>query len=109
MCDNNLTPRSSLSKEDTSKKWDANVMANVSGMCLVCDKEGNTVITTTKGNKIIPYYVCEKFVNMTPSERLSKLKSKNLCTKFLFYVLLLSPILRTRGGGGGGGIPYFTM
>ena len=59
-------------------------MANVSAMCLACDKEGHTVITTTKGNKMIPYYVSEKFVNMTPSERLSKLKFKNLCTKCLY-------------------------
>ena len=71
--DNNLTPKSSLSKEDTSKKWGKvnYAMANASAMCLVCDEEGHTVITTIKCNKIIPYYVCEQFVNMTPSERLN--------------------------------------
>ena len=30
---------------------------------------------------IIPYYVCQIFVNMTPEDRLSRLKSKNLCTQ----------------------------
>ena len=52
--------------------------------CHICRKTGHTIITTAKGNKIIPYYVCEEFVNMSPSERLSKLRSKNLCTGCLF-------------------------
>ena len=37
-------------------------------------------MTTSKGNKIIPYYVCETFVSMSPAERYSQLKAKNLCT-----------------------------
>ena len=41
------------------------------------------VITTSKGNLIIPYYVCAKFVALTPSGRYSKLKAKNLCTTCL--------------------------
>ena len=90
-------------------------MANESSMCLVCDEEGHNVVTTTKGNKSIPHYVSEKFVNTIPSERLSKLKSKNLCTKCLFpgavkgprhkcfflLLIMVVPILRTGGGGGG--------
>ena len=52
--------------------------------CHICDEKGHTIITTPKGNKIIPYYVCDEFVKMSPAERLSKLKSKNLCLKCLY-------------------------
>ena len=75
-----------LGKSDNVKiSHSANVAAGESDMvCHVCDKVGHTIVTTPKGNKIIPYYVCEEFVKMSPSERLSKLKLKNLCTKCLF-------------------------
>ena len=52
--------------------------------CHVCEKEGHVIITTKWGKSIIPYYVCEKFVNMSPSERFAKLKSKHLCTGCLY-------------------------
>ena len=47
--------------------------------CHICGKMGHTTVTTARGNKIVPYYVCEVFINMSPWERLQKLKSKNLC------------------------------
>ena len=73
--------------------------------CHICEKSGHTIITTAKGNKIIPYYnVCEVFVKMSPAERLSKLRAKKLCTgclfpgaeegpkhKWFFFEFLLSP------------------
>ena len=55
-----------------------------SDLCHVCDKPLHTVVTTAKGNKIIPYYVCEEFVKMTPTERLKRLQAKGLCTGCLF-------------------------
>ena len=51
--------------------------------CHFCGEGQHAVVTTSKGKKIIPYYVCEKFVALSPSERYSKLKSKNLCTTCL--------------------------
>ena len=48
--------------------------------CHFCGEGQHTVVTTSKGNKIIPYYVCETFVSMSPAERYSQLKAKNLCT-----------------------------
>ena len=41
-------------------------------------------VTTAKGNKIIPYYVCELFVSSSCKERYEKFKAKNLCTTCLF-------------------------
>ena len=52
--------------------------------CHVCDDVGHPVITTAKGNKIIPYYVCELFVQLSPGNRYSRLKERNLCTSCLF-------------------------
>ena len=64
-----------------------NVTSTVDGKrlpCHICDKEGHTVVTTARGNKILPYYVCEIFLKMTHDERLAKLESKNLCTVCLY-------------------------
>ena len=58
--------------------------------CHICEKTDHTVITTSRGNQIIPY-VCEKFVNMPPMERLSQLKSKSLCTGCLFPGAIKGP------------------
>ena len=56
----------------------------VKSVCHVCAQHGHTTITTKKGNVIVPYYMCEEFVKMTASERLSNFTSKNLCTVCLF-------------------------
>ena len=58
--------------------------STTSDLCHVCDKPLHTVVITAKGNKIIPYYVCEEFVKMTPAERLKRLQAKGLCTGCLF-------------------------
>ena len=59
--------------------------------CSFCDKDGHIVITTPKGNKIVPYYVCEMFVCMSPSERFERMRSKNLCTTCLFPGAIKGP------------------
>ena len=56
----------------------------VKAKCHLCGTDGHTTITTKKGNVIVPYYMCERFVKMTAAERLSELSSKNLCTVCLF-------------------------
>ena len=52
-------------------------------ICHFCEGVGHTVITTQRGNKIIPYYVCETFVLMSPATRYAKMKEKELCTSCL--------------------------
>ena len=52
-------------------------------ICHFCEGVGHTVITTQKGNKIIPYYVCETFVLLSPANRYTKMKEKELCTSCL--------------------------
>ena len=67
------------------KKWPTCVHTGIAELkCHFCDKTDHLVITTATGNMIIPYYVCQIFVNPTPENRLSRLKSKNLCTQCLY-------------------------
>ena len=61
-----------------------NTVISSDKFCHICDKDEHTKIVTRRGNTIIPYYVCEDFVKMSPKERLSKLKSKNLCCSCLY-------------------------
>ena len=80
-------------KNDKPKNWGStNYESTGDGLkCHFCEEEGHTIITTIKGHKIIPYYVCEKFVNLSASERFAKLKSKNLCTQCLFPGAIKGP------------------
>ena len=69
--------------------------------CHICDKDGHTKIVTRRGNTIIPYYVCENFVKMSPKEafeiEVQKFvlqlplpgRSKRAKTQVPFYLLLL--------------------
>ena len=59
--------------------------------CHVCDEDGHAIITTPKGNKIVPYYVCELFVKLSPAGRYAKLKGKKLCTTCIFPGLKKGP------------------
>ena len=80
----------SLSKVHSGKKSDDNsssvntVLTVEKSPCHICGKIGHTTITTKRGNVIVPYYVCEKFVKWSVSEKFEGLKSKNLCTACLY-------------------------
>ena len=77
--------RDEREKDEKSKSVRGNYSSQYEGLkCCFCDKDNHTVITTARGNKIIPYYVCESFVNMSPTDRYAKLKAKNLCTTCIY-------------------------
>ena len=63
----------------------ANVVPPITGMskCHFCGESGHTVVITSKGKSIIPYYVCKKFIELSSSGRYEKLKTLNLCTTCL--------------------------
>ena len=46
-------------------------------------KSDHAVTTTRKGNLIVNYFACEKFVKMTVKERFQELKTKKLCFQCL--------------------------
>ena len=80
-------------KENPSKVKSGSHNATVGQrlLCHICDKEGHTIVTTARGTKILPYYVCEIFLKMSHEERLARLESKNLCTVCLFPGAVKSP------------------
>ena len=79
----------SLSKNHSDNKTDDTRPANKAltvnkHLCHICGKDDHTTVTTKRGNVIVPYYVCEKFVKLSAAEKLKILTSKNLCTICLF-------------------------
>ena len=73
----------SKKQKDSNQNFSAN-SATTSLKCSFCDGSGHVVITTPRGNKIIPYYVCEAFISSSCKERYEKFKAKNLCSTCLF-------------------------
>ena len=73
-----------IKERDKIKPYKGNYMSEYNRLkCAFCDQGNHIVITTAKGNKIIPY-VCEAFVNRSPAEKCAKLKSKDLCTTSVY-------------------------
>jgi hypothetical protein len=52
--------------------------------CHICGAGNHTAIVTRKGRKILPYYVCEKFVKATAAQRMALLTAKSFCTQCMF-------------------------
>ena len=55
-----------------------------SAKCPLCDQLDHVVVETRRGNKIVPYYLCEKFAKASPAERRVMLESKGFCIACLF-------------------------
>ena len=94
-------PRQKDTDKTGDKKGDKNDKNNLRGgsahpvvdglKCHFCGLGQHAVVTTKRGKKMIPYYVCEIFVALSPSERYSKLKEKNFCTTCLLPGAVKSP------------------
>ena len=52
--------------------------------CKICNATDHVQTNGPNGSKLIQYFVCKKFVDMTPAERFTELRSKNLCFQCLF-------------------------
>ena len=52
--------------------------------CHFCDSTDHVPTSGPQGIKLIQYFVCKKFVEMTPEQRLTELKRRNLCHQCLF-------------------------
>ena len=77
--------RGNMDRHDDKRKEEyAHTTGGNELLCHICDKPGHTLVTTARKKTIIPYYVCEEFVKMTPTQRLIKLKSKRLCTGCIY-------------------------
>ena len=88
-----------LKKESKKKIYDGKEGKGTSALavsaldmkCHICGEGNHTIITTLKGNKIIPYYVCEMFSKLSPTDRYAKLKEKRLCTTCIFPGAMKGP------------------
>ena len=81
-------------KKPENKNSGLNVLNNNTGQrkaCHICGKDDHTIIITARGNAIVPYYVCEKFVKWSIPERLAALVANNLCTICLFPGAVAGP------------------
>ena len=53
-----------------------------------CDENENHIATSgPKGSKIVQYVACQKFTEITPSERFQLLRKKGYCIQCLFPVV----------------------
>jgi hypothetical protein len=58
-------------KKPINPAGNVNLASGGGSPCHICSETGHIVITTAKGKKIVPYYVCKKFNEMSPIERFS--------------------------------------
>ncbi|XP_066918053.1 uncharacterized protein [Clytia hemisphaerica] len=52
--------------------------------CFICQATNHVATNGPQGSKIVQYFACPVFVNMTPIERFNALKSKGLCFQCLY-------------------------
>ena len=53
-------------------------------VCKICNATDHVQTSGPNGSKLVQYFVCKKFVDMTPAQRFTELKNKNLCFQCLF-------------------------
>ena len=56
---------------------------DVSLLCCICGEDGHVATVGPGYSKIIQYFTCKRFVEMTPDERFMELKTKRLCFQCL--------------------------
>ena len=52
--------------------------------CSFCGEKGHVVSTGPRGKKLIQYFSCRRFVEMSPAQRFNELKRKKLCFQCLY-------------------------
>ena len=69
---------------DEKDKVSAQSSSNQPSKCFICGEDDHFVTTGPDSKKLIQYFVCKKFVDMSPAERFAELRSKGLCFQCLF-------------------------
>ena len=65
--------------------------------CHICGKEDHVLTSGPGGIKLIQYFTCEQFVEMTPADRLQLLKKKGLCFQCLYPGSKITDIKHSEG------------
>ena len=71
-------------RQQTSFHANQTNQRNNSNVCFICNKTDHVATSGPNNTKLIQYFSCEKFVNMSPYERFRTLKQTNLCHQCLF-------------------------
>ena len=58
--------------------------SNISSKCNICGSNDHIQTNGPRGIKLVQYFSCKKFVNMSPNERFQYLKTNGLCFQCLF-------------------------
>ena len=69
---------------DQSAHVTVNTQSTGSTKCAFCDGTGHFERTNIDGSKVVDYFSCEKFVQMTPLDRFSELRRKGYCYMCLY-------------------------
>ena len=74
-CHTTETLKTDLNKKDTDK---------TSLVCNFCGKDDHFAINGRNGSKLIQYFACKKFVELSPQARFAELRKKGFCCQCLF-------------------------
>lgn len=53
-------------------------------MCSICGQRDHVATSGSSGSKLVQYFTCNKFTEMTPAQSIAAVKGKNLCYQWLF-------------------------
>ena len=71
-----------FAKDSDGNKGTAN--QQVTNSCFICGDVNHVVTNGSGGMKIVQYFVCRKFVEMSPAQRFDLLRSKGFCFQCLY-------------------------
>ena len=80
----------SLNSNEDEQDYDKSVHVTLgaqstgSTKCAFCEETGHFERTNVDGNKVVDYFSCEKFVQMTPLDRFRELRRKGYCYMCLY-------------------------
>ena len=78
----------SKSNERGAKRFTAHVISNqnneTNSTCIICGESDHVHTIGPGGMKLVQYFTCKRFVNMTAEQRFLELRAKGLCFQCLF-------------------------
>ena len=70
--------------ESSRESWNSQSDIRSTPICSFCGESGHVQTNGPAGTKLIQYFVCQKFTEMSPLQRFQTLKSKGFCFQCLF-------------------------
>ena len=80
----NSTDASKGGRDKQNQDGSSHFSSDQCSSCSFCDGTDHVATNGPKGTKLIQYFACQKFAEMTPNERFLTLKRKGYCIQCLF-------------------------